>query len=172
MKRFIALSIAFMLILSIPALAAVPDLSGCTDAELRQVIDQARNRLFINALHIEKDAMLVDQDGIMLYLTGDYKEWGSSTKYLTLYAVLVNSNSFEASVGFDSCSINGWDIYASGTGSCAGGKRKKVELDFNLSDADITKYSEIEDITFRLYTYNNTAWKTISYIPEQVLMPN
>lgn len=167
MKKLLALILALILSCSV-AFAAVPDISGCTDAELQQLIDLARNRLYVNALKIEKDAVLVDRDGILLYMTGEYHTWGSSNVYLTINCVLVNNNKFEVSVGFETSSINGWEVYGSGTGSCEAGKKKKVELEFELTDADIKTVEEIEDITFSLYTYNSTDWKTMSKLPEQV----
>lgn len=166
MKRIFALILALLLIGS-AAFAAVPDISGCSDDELRQLIDLARNRLYVNALSVEKDAVLVEQDGIKLYLTGEYmtsfsKSWG----FLYVNCVIVNNNAFEAKVGIENCSINGWDAYGDGTSSCAAGKKKKVELTFSLYDADISSLDDLEDITFNFYTYNSDSHKRIATLPE------
>ena len=96
-------------------------------------------------------------------MTGEYKV-ASSGKYLYIYCVLVNNNKFEAAVTIDTASINGWEVYGGGTGSCDAGKKKKVELDFCLDDADISSIEEIEDLTFKPYIYNMTDWKTVAYI--------
>ncbi len=160
MKRMISCILALLLLCS-SALAAVPDISGCTDEELASLIDLARNRLYRNALKLEKDAVLIDQGGVLLYSTGKYtlSSYGDSCS-LSLHCVLVNSTSFEVSVSCRDCSANGWEIFAMG-GGCQAGKKKKVDLYFSLTEADITKLEELEDLTFTLQAYNMDTYDTL-----------
>lgn len=166
MKRIICLIFALLLSASC-AFAAVPDISGCTDDELRQLIDQARNRLYINALTVEKDAVLVNGDGILLYMTGSYefkvRSYGTS---LSIECVLVNNNTYDIAITVDDASANGWVIGSLGTGTCPAGKKLKSELYFSLDDAEIADLSELEDLTFTLYSFNAETYLTIkSYTP-------
>lgn len=161
MKRLFSCILALLLLCS-SALAAVPDLSGCTDEELAALIDLARNRLYRNALKLEKDAVLIDHGGVLLYLTGEYTLSSySDTCFLYLHCILVNSTSFEASVGCDDCSANGWEIFGMGTGGCQASKKKKVDLSFSLMDADISKLEALEDLSFTLRVYNMDTFDTV-----------
>ena len=162
MKKLLALILALILSCSL-AFAAVPDISGCTDQELQQLIDLARNRLYMNALKVEKDAVLIDQDGILFYLTGEYRlSVGTGYALLYLNGVLVNNNSFEAAVNVEDCAANGWDIGGSGTAGCAAGKKKKVDIFFSVDDADIFKMEDLEELTFTMKISNYDTYRTVA----------
>ncbi len=162
MKKIFALILALILSCSV-AFAAVPDISGCTDEELRQLIDLARNRLYVNALKVEKDAVLVDQDGILLYMTGEYifDYMGPDFCLLRINGVLVNNNSFKAGVYFENCSANGWEIHGPGVVSAQPGKKTKCELTFDFSEAELYQLEGLEDLTFTMHISNSENYKTI-----------
>ena len=104
--------------------------------------------------------MLVDVDGVRLYLTGVYDVWGEG-KYIDFAAVMVNGDEGSRGVGIDEAYINGWEVYSSSIGSIDGGKKQKGDLEFKLEDADISSFEEIEEIEIHFYVYNGDTYETL-----------
>lgn len=171
MKKLPALFLVLILLFS-TCFAEGLDYSSMTDAQLHDIVDAARNELAKRELTTAGNTVLLDQDGVQVYLTGDYTITGSS-KYLVLDVVVINDSDKNISVSIDSdCSINGWAVSTMGCGETPAGKKKRAELSFKLSDAGISTYEEIEDIEMTLYLYDMDKWETVSRTETITLHPN
>lgn len=168
MKRMIAALLATLLLLTVCAFAEGTDFASMTDEELHALVDGARNELANRELSATADTVLVDQDGVKVYLTGENRVSSSGT-YLYLEAVVVNDSDKKVSVGVDTSSINGWDVYGGGIGETNSGKKQKGEFSFSLEDADISSYEELEDLEMELYLYDADAYERIGEIIPVVL---
>ena len=157
MKRLI--SLVLVLLLMIPVIAYAEDYSAWETEQLRETQNAIRNELLSRELIAAKDTILIDQDGVKLYLTGDYEFSGD---YLRLNCVLINNTDKEISIDFEAVSINGWEVYGSGTGSVSAGKKKKDTLTFNAADAEVTEYEQIEEIEIKMYIYDSGSWERIA----------
>ena len=67
------------------------DLSKFSDDDLRAALSAIRNELTRRSLVTDEKTVIFDQDGIQVYLTGEYEVWGSDTKYITFNAVVILS---------------------------------------------------------------------------------
>lgn len=166
MKKTFVFLIAVIMLLAIPveAFAEMPDFASMTDEELHEIIGLARNELKKRELNFEEKMILFEQDGVTVYFTGEYEVYGSDSKFIKLFVTAVNDSDRDVNVQEDAFVINGWDVYGSGIHGITAHHKKKDEFTFNLSDADITTYEEIEEILFDLYLYDGTDWERISDI--------
>ena len=163
MKKFITLMLICILLLGCTAIAeSAVDFTAMTDDQLHQIIDGARNELTKRELNMSADLVLIEQDGVTVYLTGEYELWGSDNVYIDFEVVVVNDSDKTVSILVDAASINGWDVYGSGVSDTSAGKKQKGTLEFLLTDADISTYEEIEDIELTLTIYDSDEWETIS----------
>lgn len=162
MKK-LALILALLMLLSIPcsAFAEAPDVSAMTSEELQGLIDAARNELLSRELADGENIVLVDQDGVQVYLTGDYEIEAYSSTYLYMTAVVINNT--DHMVGFYAkiATINGWDVDFTGTVDVSPGSKKKAKLEWRISDADISTFEEIEEMKLSLQVYDSSTYDEI-----------
>ena len=157
MKRLISLILALTLLGSL-ALAEA-DLTTMTDDELHALVDGARRELTKRELVAGEKLVLIEQDGVTLYLTGANR---NTNDFTYLGAVLVNDNDFPVLVTADEFSANGWDVWCGGFDKTEAGKKKKGEITFKSVDAEIADLSEIEDIEVVFTIKNGDDYKAIS----------
>lgn len=138
------------------------DLSKFSDDDLRAALSAIRNELTRRSLVTDEKTVIFDQDGIQVYLTGEYEVWGSDTKYITFNAVVINDSESKIGVSLDDVSINGWNVYGSGIYDTAASKKQKSSIEFNLTDAEISSFEEIEDIEFVVSVYDSDSYDTIA----------
>ena len=138
------------------------DLSKFSDDDLRAALSAIRNELTRRSLVTDEKTVIFDQDGIQVYLTGEYEVWGSDTKYITFNAVVINDSESNIGVSLDDVSINGWNVYGSGIYDTVAGKKQKSGIEFNLTDAEISSFEEIEDIEFVVSAYDSDSYDTIA----------
>ena len=150
MKKLLALILVLALAMPAVSLAefdimSLLDLSTMTDEALRGMINLCSAELMTRH-KVDPDGILIlDQDNVRVYQTGDaYISYG----FLRIPVAIVNDNDFEAWVGPDDAKCNGWDIYSSGD-SASGKGKKKGNLAFNLSDAEIESIDQIESLEFK-----------------------
>ena len=170
-KKVFAILLAAIIFVLIPceAFAEAPDFSAMTDEELHELIGLARNELKKRELKAEGGMILFEQDGVTVYLTGDYRVYGSDSMYIAFAATVVNDSDYDLNVQVDSVVLNGWDVYGGGIGGITAHHKKKGEFDLCLTDADISSFEEIEEIEFNLYLYNSSEWERISTIDPIVI---
>lgn len=164
MKRLftLTLTLALALLLCSCALAEGLDFASMTDEELQTVIDTARNELTNRQLIYAENTVLIDQDGIKLYLSGknDFRLREESA-YLELGTVLVNDSDKNVSILVDDLYVNGWRISALGGGHADAGKKDKSTLDMNLFEAEITAFEDIEEMEFTFRVYDSDSYDDI-----------
>lgn len=162
MKRLVALVLALMLLCG-PALAEI-DWTGMSDEEIRAAIDSGRNELVKRGMLAAENFVLVDQDGVQVYLTGNYSwsEYGEDYRQIELEAIVINDSDKKVTVSIDGCYVNGWEVYASGIYDTAAGKKQKDTFDVSLVEADVTVFEEIEDIEFTFRLYDSDEFETIA----------
>lgn len=171
MKKLFALILAMLMLCGF-CLAESADYSSMTDEQLHAVVDAARNELAKRELVAAENLVLIDQDGVQMYMTGKYKVWGNDNVYLTLEVVVVNDSARIVSVSFDNASVNGWETFSTGVGETSPGKKQKGTLEFRISDADIKTYEEVQDIELNMYLYDMAEWETISKVDTYTLHLN
>lgn len=145
MKRLFAVIISIMLLFGI---AYAEDYSNMTDEELYLIQDSVRNELLKRKLASEGNILLLDADGISVYLTGEY-DYDYSGK-LNLNAIVVNDTDREFAV-YTELSVNGWDVYSNSASLEANPhKKNKAHLTISIKDAEISTYEEVQEIEFRI----------------------
>lgn len=165
-KKLFAVLLAAIIFVLIPAeaFAEAPDFSTLTDEELHELINGARNELKKRELNAEGGMLFFEQDGVTVYLTGDYKVYGTDEMFIEFAATIVNDSDYDVNIQVDSVVMNGWDVYGSGASGITAHHKKKDGFSLCLTDADIRTFEEIEEIEFNLYLYDSAAWKRISTI--------
>ncbi|MBQ3476970.1 MAG: hypothetical protein IJH25_02220 [Clostridia bacterium] len=158
MKRFVSVILALMLLLTYVAFAEA-DYASMSDGELHALIDGARHELTKRELIAGEKLVLIDQDGVTLYLTGENRMSGDFTY---MQAVLINDNDFPVLVTADQFAANGWDVWCGGFDKTEANKKKKSEITFKSVDAEISDLSELEDIEVTFTIKNGDDYKAIS----------
>lgn len=173
MKKLLVILLAMCLMWG-TCLAEGMNFAEMTDEQLHGILDAVRNELAQRELAIAENTVLVEQDGVTVYLTGKYDLWGDPETglYMGLQAIVVNESEYNVAVTVESASINGWVVYSGGIGESAAGKKQKSTIDFDLTAAEVTSYEEIEDIEMNLVLYDMTEWETISRVETIILHPN
>lgn len=153
MKKKVLAMAAALALLCTPCLADGLDYASMSDEELHAVVDGARNELASRELTMAGDTVLLDQDGVKVYLTGEksISPFGSYT-FLRLETIVVNDSDVNASVSIESASVNGWEISGTGITKTSAGKKQKGDLSFDIAPSGAQSLEEIEDleITLRL----------------------
>ena len=140
------------------------DFASMSDDQLQAVIDGARNELTKRVLVAAENTVLFEQEGVTVYLTGDYEvtEYDPETVYLKMDTVIVNDSDRTVWILTDSLCINGWEVYAYGLPDTNAGKKQKCVLEFMISDAGISSYEEIEDMEAVFCLVDNESYETFS----------
>ena len=173
MKRIFGIILTLALIFTCTASAETAlDYAVLSDEQLHEIIDAARNELAKRELTMAEDTVLFEQDGVTVYLTGNYEVWGYDNSYLDIEAVVVNDSDKLVSILIDIASINGWDVYSSGIPETSAGKKQKGILEFLLTDAEISTYEEVEEIEVNFTLYDSENWEIISTIEGIVIHCN
>ena len=167
MKRiaFTLLALVMLFTAAFPcaASAEAPDFSAASEVEILEVLNAIRNELVSRNLIQHEDLVLVDENGVKVYLTGKYEieEYSSGSIYVELEAVVINDTDKKIGVRTDSSSVNGWDVDSSGISDISAGKKKKGEIELKISDADISTYEEIEDVELTMLVYDGENFQTM-----------
>ena len=165
MKNLVSIILAVLMLISGFAFAESTDFASMDDAALHAMIDGARNELTKRELIAAENTVLFEQDGVTLYLTGDYEVWGSDDSYyLELGAVLVNDSDVTVYATIDTAYINGWEVYGGGITDTGAGKKQKSVIDFHISDAEISTYEEVEEIEMNFWLVDAEAYEAIAEI--------
>ena len=140
------------------------DFASMSDEQLQAIIDGAKAELSSRNGGVAADGVLIDQDGVKVYLTGKHEVWGYDSYYLDLEVVVENNSGKTVSILVDTASVNGWNVYGSGISDTGAGKKQKGSLEVCLTDAEISTYEEVEEIEFNFTIYDSDAWETISNV--------
>lgn len=173
-KRFmklVALTISLLLLYG-AACADSFDYSTLSSEELHAMLDGVRNELLIREIHAGGETVLLDQDGVFVYLDGtvEVNHSKSGGDYLHLGVVVVNNTDKQVSIrNIDGCvHVNGWEIVSGGVDKVDPGKRKADEFLIKLNNAKISTLEEVEEIEFEIFAYEGTDQKSIITQGEEV----
>ena len=112
--------------------------------------------------------MLFEQDGVTVYMTGDYTIRESSISddiWLKINIVVVNDSGRDVGIDTVNPSVNGWDVSASILSTTTKGKKSKQELTLNVKDAEVKSLEEIEELEIAFRMYDGETYKTFAEIP-------
>lgn len=168
MRRLFALLMAAMLLLAVPAFAEETDFASMTDEALHALIDGARNELVKRELVAGGKILLFEQDGVQLYLTGNYtvQSLGEGKPVLQLEGIVINDTEQMIGVYIDTVAVNGWDVYGGCIINVDPGKKKKASFEIRLYDGEAMTYEEIEEITFNFRVSESSTYKKLFDAPD------
>lgn len=139
------------------------DFASMSDDQLQAVIDGASAELAKRTPVQENEDVLIDQNGVKVYLTGNHEVWGYEEDwYLDLEAVVENNSDKTISILLDSASVNGWNVFSMGISDTQAGKKQKGVLDFYFSQAGIKTFEEVEEIEMVFTIYDSDNWNTVA----------
>jgi len=152
------LAIILILLLFIPetvAFAANIDFSPMSDPEILDIIDAARAELVKRKA--EGNFAIIDQDGVQMYQTGNYRitEYNANDITMQIEVVVINNRDVPITIFDNGTSVNGWAVDLLGTSSIPAGKSKKDNISFNMYKANITKMEEIHEVEYCFKIYND-----------------
>lgn len=165
MKKIVTIILTFMLITNI-SMAFAADYSSMTDEQLKEAYSVIRNELLVRGFKAENKKVIVDQNGIQIYINGDIKlekkySW-DTTFSLYIPIVFINNSSVVTNMIVKYASVNGWKTDSSDDiGSVPAGKKAKGNLIFELTDTDVEKLSDFADVEFSVNVYNDNTWKDL-----------
>lgn len=175
MKRFLALTIMMVLVLS-ATVASAADYSSMTVDQLKKELNLIQNELVVRGLKAENKKVIVDQDGIQIYINGDITiekmySW-DDVIYLSIPVIVVNNTTYAINTYIENASVNGWSSEDSDDiTTVPAGKKAKGKFYFDLSDAEIYSIEEFEDVEFCICVYDDEAWKTMFTTKPITLVP-
>ncbi|MGJ4851823.1 hypothetical protein ACH6CV_16415 [Bacillota bacterium Meth-B3] len=161
MKKFLSSVLVLALLFSAGfALAEGADFASMKDDELHALINGARNELTKREMVAAEKTVLLERDGITVYLTGEHKTWGDGG-VLGLEAVVVNDSENTVNVMMNSASVNGWNVLTGGIFSVESKKKKKNTFEIRIHEAELSSYEAIEDMEFVLRVSDSNSYDKI-----------
>ena len=182
-KGFVSIVTLFLVSLLAFACAEGLDYASMSDDELQAIISAATEELNSRnpseveastdgALHMVEGTVLLDQNNITVTLTGNINAYGSDdSAFMELEAIIENNSSDPIYVNVDGCSINGWEVFGAGISDIGSGKKKKGDFMFMISDAEITRPDQIEEMEISFSIANADNWNTIFKTDTITLVP-
>ena len=169
MKKLVALLVAAFILASSSAYAA--DYQSMTDEELAAEASAIRNEQVKRKAAEEEKPVVFDQDGVQVYLTGNYNMTSTALK---IEAVVVNETdrTLDVLAANNRIAINGWDCFATGIPSTGPGKKQKGNFSISLKDSDISKYEDVEDISYTINLFDMSSLEFVSKGEEVVVYYN
>ena len=168
MRRLALLLIFVLSFTTVFACAEEYNFAEMDDAQLYEILEGVQAELAKRkpqASEDEENPVLIDQDGVYMYLTGNHEVWGyEDSWYLDLEVVVENNSDVTVSILTDGSSINGWNVASFGITDTQSGKKQKGTIELYLTDAEISTFEEVEEIEFHLLIYNSDDWETIATV--------
>lgn len=166
-KRIICSLLAFLLLtttlLPAPAFADAPDFSTMPTEEIQAIIAAARAELLSRQIAEDGNIVLIDQDGIKLYLTGEHniQASGANTVDLFFEAVVINDSDAPIQLSYKQATVNGWNTGFFSMNNIPAGTKTKATIGYRISDAGISTFEEVEEIATVFYISNASTWQEI-----------
>jgi hypothetical protein len=163
MKKLITVTLILALLLPAVALADLPDITGMTDQELKDLISACSQELRARNTSEPEGILIFEYEGVRVYQTGDV--YFDNRGYLNFPVAVYNDTEHEMVISIEDATCNGWDVSAL---NCrATGKAKhKDDLSIKVIDADVTSIDQIESLAFRWKVLDFTDLKEI-YLQEE-----
>lgn len=165
MKKIVSLILAVLLVAT-SSIAFAADYSSMSEEQLKTEYNAIRNELISRGLKAENKRVLVDKDGVQIYINGDItvdKQYAWDENY-TLFVpiVIINNTSHNINMLVENPSVNGWSVdsgYSSLT--VPANKKSKASFAFSLKDSDVESIKDFEDVEFSLRVYDDNTWKDL-----------
>ena len=156
MKKLIA-TILIIIMLPIAALADLPDVTGMTDQELKDLISACSQELRARNTSEPEGILLFEMNGFKMFQTGDAY---ISSGFMRIPVALYNENDFGVSISPYKTNCNGWDIWSDGGDVSANAKSKEF-LSFSVDEADVIEIDQIESLKFVWKVYDTNTYHDI-----------
>lgn len=158
MKKLLA--ILLLLLFLIPetsAFAINTDWSSMSDQDILNIIDSARAELVLRKA--SGNFMIIDQDGVQMYQTGNYRitEYSPENIVMDIEVVIINNRDSEIFLMDNGTCVNGWAVGMASLANVPAGRKVKDVISFNMYKANITKMEEIHEVeySFEIHFSNN-----------------
>ena len=158
MKKLIA-TILIIVLLPIVALADLPDVTGMTDQELKDLISACSQELRARNTVAPDGILLFDAGGMRMYQSGD--AYINQQGMLCVPVIICNDLDENAAINLEDETCNGWDIFSQGGAETKAKSKKKAEMYFWVNDANVTDISQIESLRFRWTVFSMDSVKTL-----------
>ncbi len=177
MKRFFAIVVLFALF-ALPALSESIDVSALSDADLRQLIDDASSELIhrVNSaddgVTFEAGVPLLSVEGYTVTLTGnyDFDAYDADYAQMALWVVVENNSTRSLGLRVDNAAANDWVVYCSGVPSIQPGQKIKDSLSLQMSDAGLFDFSELRTLALSLRVYDAETYEDVGDIATTKLL--
>ena len=151
MKKLLAIILVVAMMLPIAALADLPDVTGMTDQELKDLISACSKELMARNTVEPEGIVLFDEAGIRLYQTGDaYIERGRIKVPCAMY----NDLDIMASVSPINVSCNSYSTFGYSGSELQPHSWAKCELDFATSELELKSLDEVISLLFSWQIYS------------------
>lgn len=151
MKKLITVTLILALLLPAVALADLPDVTGMTDQELKDLISACSKELMVRNTVAQEGVVLFDEAGIRLYQAGDaYIERGR----IKVPCVMYNDLDIKASVSPINVSCNSYSTYGYSGSELQPHSWAKCELDFATSELELKSLDEVVSLLFSWQIYS------------------
>ena len=158
-KTLSSLLIILMLVSTVPSFAFAEDYGSKSDEELQAMYTAIRQELASRGFQAENKKVLIDQNGIQIYVNGDFsveKEWYGPI--LKLPIVISNNSNMNICVQLRNSSVNGWSCETTFSPEIPAGKKIKDSMKFELKETEVEELSDFEDVEFCFHVLDNDNW--------------
>ncbi len=163
MNKVFAILLAMIVFVGIyPCPACAEDLSAQTDEELLDAYRTIRIEIAARGYSAEGKKMILDENGIQIYINGDIRveeSWLGTCALLPV--IIINSADRDVCIQVRDAGINGWACDAIFSPSIPAYKKIKEEIKYDLEMTDVETLAEIEDIEFRFDIFDDDTWEDI-----------
>ena len=174
--HFLSIVLTIALLFS-ASMAESVDLSAMTDQELTdlkgRIVRELEARNPVQPVDIRlvsgRQTMLVNEDGIKIYLTGRYSStWKNEA--IILGTAFENESGQALSAWMKDAELNGWVISGGAISSTIrDGQKKASDLTIPVAAAMITDLSELKDLTFWIGMSDESYKEVRRYGPFRIL---
>lgn len=165
MKKLIS-GVLVVFLIMISCYASASDFSSTPEEKLLEELNLIRNELAARGLDAANKRVLVDQDGVQIYISDEIKvdkqySWDDKNS-LIIPIVIINNTNHNINMLVENPSVNGWKVefgYSSLT--VPAGKKSKTTFTFNIADTDVESIKGFEDVEFSLRVYDDNDWEDL-----------
>lgn len=134
------------------------------------VVDRAADDISaeqMNNTNADGEIILLDDNGVTVYLTGEYESWGdrSADYYLSLDAIIINNSSYPIRVICDCWINNEWQL--AGGAATSGtvikpGKKTSDGFGILTDGTDVFELSDIESLELEVVAYDADTYEDVT----------
>lgn len=160
MKKVLSLVFVMLFVTLLFSVAfAEIDLKAMTDSELEALIIAAQTELSGRSSAFSNPNVISDKNGLKWTISS--VEMIQLTTYVKIHTIFENHSTEDVIINVNSINVNGWDIAAIVYTNISSGKKAKIDVTFDLTDADIQSPGEIKSIDFNITVINPSTFMVI-----------